>query len=108
MSVVDSPVQIIESPPIDITGNAYTSSRCTAVSAQPLTSVPITEYRKDTDGETEVCAPVKFPGCHTYDIAPDAVRVLDSPMHKDVSPEINTVGGELTLTFTESNPIQPN
>jgi hypothetical protein len=67
---------------------------------QPFTSVPRTVYVVVELGDTFEILPTFKSGCHVYPFAPTAVKSLDSPSQRRLSPEIVTVGLVKTETTT--------
>ena len=47
------------------------------------------------------------PLLHEYVFPPDAISVVESPMHKTVSPVKITDGPEITVTITLAESVQP-
>jgi hypothetical protein len=86
-SVETSPGQIDVSEPVSpIPGIGFTVTFVVAESIHPIWSVPITVNVVETVGVTTSVWPVNPPGFQTYEVPPEADKVVDCPAQ--------TVGGE--------------
>ena len=88
------------SPVMAGVGNGLTVTVTDVAAEHPLTSVTVTVYVVVADGLTEMEV-VFCPLLQEYEVPPEAVRVVDSPLQMTLSPVIAGVGNGLTVTVTE-------
>ena len=98
--VVDSPLQMTLSPVMAGVGNGLTVTVTDVAAEHPLASVTVTEYVVVADGLTEMEA-VFCPLLQEYEVPPEAVSVVVSPLQMTLSPVMAGVGSGLTVTVTE-------
>ena len=101
---ISSPSQTGESLDADALGLECTVTLVLVISEHPLPSVAVTEYVPELDTVVELFVD---PVLQLYDVPPLAVRVVDSPLHISVSPLMEAVGLELTVTLVLADPVHP-
>ena len=85
----------------EIVGAAFTVIVMVSVSTHPLPLVPVTVYVVVVVGE--IGTPSLAPLSHVYEVAPDPVKVTESPSQMVVAVALAvTVGKEFTVTVMVS------
>ena len=89
-----------------LVGSGLTTSMTVRVELHPEVR-PVTVYVVVTVGDTTTVPVVRLPGIHVYEVAPDAVSVLDCPRQITVGEaDAITVGTGTTLTFFSAVLVQ--
>jgi hypothetical protein len=81
------------------------------VPTQPTPLVPTTVYVVVAFGEAvglvQLAQESVVAGLQLYDVAPEAVSTVVSPVHSDILPDTVTTGSWLTATVTDDELLQP-
>ena len=94
------------SPVMAGVGSGLTVTVTDVAAEHPLASVTVTEYVVVAAGLTEMEA-VFCPLLQEYEVPPEAVSVVGSPLQMTLSPVITGDGSGFTVTVTEVAAEQP-
>lgn len=99
--MVDTPAQTVVAPPVAVmVGIAFTVIAWVAVVVQ-LPVTPVTVYVRLAVVVVVTVAPVValrlVAGLHVYDVDPDAVMVVEEPVHIDAEPTAMLVNGTVMV-----------